>query len=273
MRATCCHTRLGPTRRKRDTGSKRTGSIRTEAPSENRHAGLSQVIVDLRHSDGLTIRPIRSLAGLEALSELAEGTVEISEAQIDLRGLSGNPEIRQRLTQILSDRLGEAQGFNLAVRYEEKLNPAYGLPTPEECVERLNPLLSLNKITFAPSSADIAGDGQATLDQMAELMKPCSDVPMEIGGHTDSQGRESMNLELSQARADAVLNGLMERRVLTSQIVSKGYGEAEPIADNGTEAGREANRRITFTLLPGAEETGEGAEGSGSAPEGESADE
>ncbi len=71
---------------------------------------------------------------------------------------------------------------------------------------------------------------------------------MEIAGHTDSQGREEMNLALSRSRADAVLAALMARRVLTSSLTAKGYGEAEPIADNATEEGREANRRIEFRL-------------------------
>ena len=58
-----------------------------------------------------------------------------------------------------------------------------------------------------------------------------------------------MNQQLSQARADAVLNAIMSRRVLTSNLSAKGYGESQPIADNGTEGGREANRRIEFKLL------------------------
>ena len=78
---------------------------------------------------------------------------------------------------------------------------------------------------------------------------------MEIGGHTDSQGRETMNLNLSQQRADAVLNGLLARGVLTSNLTAKGYGETVPIADNGTEEGREENRRIEFVLV---KETSEG---------------
>ena len=69
---------------------------------------------------------------------------------------------------------------------------------------------------------------------------------MEIAGYTDSQGREEMNLSLSQERADAVLTALMSRRILTSGITARGFGEADPIADNDTEEGREANRRIEF---------------------------
>ena len=95
------------------------------------------------------------------------------------------------------------------------------------------------------------------MDQIAEVLKTCGDLPLEIQGHTDSQGREEMNLSLSQSRAESVLNELRARRVLTATFVAKGYGETEPIADNGTEEGREANRRIEFHLIrpaPGAPE-------------------
>jgi OOP family OmpA-OmpF porin len=68
-----------------------------------------------------------------------------------------------------------------------------------------------------------------------------------------------MNLNLSQARADSVLNGLLARRVLTSNLTAVGYGETRPIADNETEEGREANRRIEFTLVLPEEEQPESA--------------
>ena len=58
-----------------------------------------------------------------------------------------------------------------------------------------------------------------------------------------------MNQQLSQARAQAVLNGLRARRVLTSSFTAVGYGETNPIADNKTEDGREENRRIEFKLI------------------------
>ena len=77
----------------------------------------------------------------------------------------------------------------------------------------------------------------------------CLEAPIEIGGHTDSQGREEMNLNLSKARAEAVLTALRGARVKLKSLTAEGYGETQPIADNSTEEGREANRRIEFRLL------------------------
>ncbi|MGR3492364.1 MAG: OmpA family protein, partial [Shimia sp.] len=96
----------------------------------------------------------------------------------------------------------------------------------------------------------------------AEVLRECADPAIEVAGHTDSQGREEMNLELSQARAEAVVTALREERILAEGLQARGYGEARPIADNDTAEGREANRRIEFTLIAEAdlEDVGESAD-------------
>ena len=112
----------------------------------------------------------------------------------------------------------------------------------------MNAVIARTKITFTPASAEIASSARPVLDELASILATCPGMQMEIGGYTDSQGSESGNLALSQARAEAVLLGLQGRRVDVSGMTATGYGEAQPIADNGTEAGREANRRIEFVL-------------------------
>ena len=91
------------------------------------------------------------------------------------------------------------------------------------------------------------------LDEIADVLRDCDELSLEIAGHTDSQGREAMNLQLSQSRATAVLMELQRRKVLTTNYIAKGYGELNPIADNNTEEGRETNRRIEFKLSPNKE--------------------
>jgi OOP family OmpA-OmpF porin len=198
--------------------------------------------------------PVRVLAALEALDELASGSVLVQPDLVRISGQTGNPGANAEIARLLAEKLGEGQKFEIEVTYVEKLDPVASLPTPEECVARVNGILAHRKITFAPGSTDIEGDALDTLDQLAEALKDCTEVKMEIGAHSDSQGREEMNLTLSQARANSVLNGLLARRVLTSNLTAVGYGEGRPIADNGTEEGREANRRIEFTLIMPEEE-------------------
>ena len=137
------------------------------------------------------------------------------------------------------------------MNYVEELDPVIAAQalTPQECVGRINSLLEENDVSFPSGAVESDAAGLDTVDLIAEILFECPEVEMEIGGHTDSQGREEMNQLLSQARADAVRNALIERRVLTRNLSSTGYGEMQPIADNDTAEGREANRRIRFSLV------------------------
>ncbi|MCX7288349.1 MAG: OmpA family protein, partial [Rhodobacterales bacterium] len=101
---------------------------------------------------------------------------------------------------------------------------------------------------FTPASAEIATAARPVLDELAGILVACPPMQLEIGGYTDAQGSEGGNQALSQARAEAVLLALQGRRVDISGMTAVGYGEARPIAENDTEEGREANRRIEFVL-------------------------
>ena len=194
---------------------------------------------------------VRAMAGLEALSQLSDGTMTLEPETLILTGRTGDPDASSDLTRRLASELGQAATFQLDVRYVEALDPVASQPTPEECVARIQAIQADTKIVFDPGSVAISDTAGEILDQIAAILPDCRHVRMEISGHTDSQGREEMNLNLSQSRADAVLNGLLARNVLVSNLVAQGYGESQPIASNETEAGREQNRRIEFRLLSG----------------------
>jgi len=215
--------------------------------------------------------PIRVLTGLEALRYLSNGVVRVTPESLQISGNTGEEGAGGQISGFLSDKLGKGAQFDIDVTYRERLDPVAAKPTPEECVARIAEAQEGNKITFNPGSDTIGADGAEIMDEIADILKECGPIRMEISGHTDSQGREVMNQRLSEARARSVLNALRARRVLTSSFVAKGYGESEPIGDNETEEGREANRRIEFRLIrPEAEaeaESGEAGEGPGEAEE------
>lgn len=192
---------------------------------------------------------VRVLAGLDALAQLANGAVTVRPDMLRVRGETGNPDASTKIAGLLSDKLGGASEVSIEVVYREALDPEAALPTPEECVAMIHAMMEGRKINFEPGSATLDSEARLILDDIAEILRECGPMPLEIAGHTDSQGRESMNLELSQQRAEAVLAELRNRRVLTSSFVAQGYGESRPVADNGTEEGREANRRIEFSLI------------------------
>lgn len=193
--------------------------------------------------------PVRVLAGVESLALLHHGNLVVRADLVEIGGVTGKPDGRARISQILSDKLGQGKNFRINVSYDEKFDPLAALPTPQECADDLNKIMALQKITFSPGSAEIDDTARSVIDALAEVLGSCPPLEMEIAGHTDSQGSEGGNRALSQARAEAVLTALQGRRLRVEAFVPKGYGEDNPIADNKTEAGREANRRIEFILL------------------------
>jgi len=192
---------------------------------------------------------LRLLTALESLSYLSNGAVTVTPDMLKVTGNTGKRGTKARIAGFLSEKLGERAQFSIDVAYQEALDPVASVPTPEECEMRIAEIQLENKINFEPGSSQIDESGSAIMDEIADILRECGEVRLEIGGHTDSQGREVMNQQLSQARAQAVLNELRQRRVLTASITAKGYGESEPIADNDSEEGREANRRIEFRLI------------------------
>ena len=208
------------------------------------------ITMGTRIREGLPVGwSVRVLAGIEALSELSNGAVIVEANRVQVRGNTGNPDASAAVSRLLIDKLGQTADFDINITYIEELDPVASLPTPEECLDQINAAKSGRRITFDPGSADLTADTQPVIDDIAEILRECGDLPIRVSGFTDSQGREIMNQELSQARADAVLTALRARRVLVGTFESIGFGEENPIADNDTEEGRELNRRIEFSLI------------------------
>jgi outer membrane protein OmpA-like peptidoglycan-associated protein len=110
-------------------------------------------------------------------------------------------------------------------------------------------IVILDKIYFEKDKARILPKSFNLLDQVALLLKAHSDLKIRIEGHTDSQGKAEHNNKLSQDRADSVLLYLAKKGVDAGRLVSAGYGSAQPIADNKSAKGREANRRVEFHIM------------------------
>ena len=213
--------------------------------------GQRNITMGTRKSEGLPSGwSVRVLAGIEALSELSNGVVVVEPATFSVRGNTGNPDANAEITRLLIEKLGQTANFDIDVTYVEELDPIASLPTPEECLERIGTVTAETKILFDPGSAQLTAATQPVVDAIAEILRECGDLPIRVSGFTDSQGREEMNQQLSQDRADAVLTALRARRVPTGTFESIGFGEENPIADNETEEGREANHRIEFSLIP-----------------------
>ncbi len=212
--------------------------------------GQRGITMGTRVADGLPAGwSVRVLAGIEALSELSNGAVIVEADKVQIRGNTGNEDASAAISRLMIEKLGQTADYELDVTYVKELDPIAGLPTPEECIAKITAATDGRKITFDPGSADLTADTQPVVDDIANILKACGDLRIRVSGFTDSQGREVMNQQLSQDRADAVLTALRARRVPVSTFEAIGFGEENPIADNDTEEGREANRRIEFSLI------------------------
>jgi outer membrane protein OmpA-like peptidoglycan-associated protein len=111
--------------------------------------------------------------------------------------------------------------------------------------------IELKETVFFDSGKDtIQKRSFSLLDQVALVMKAHPEVKkVRIEGHTDSDGADDKNLDLSKRRAKAVLTALVTRGVEAARLDSEGYGETKPIADNKTKAGKAENRRVELAIV------------------------
>jgi outer membrane protein OmpA-like peptidoglycan-associated protein len=107
----------------------------------------------------------------------------------------------------------------------------------------------LKGVNFANNADDLSGEAMAVLDEAVETLKRYPGIKVEIAGHTDSNNSDEYNMDLSERRAKAVRDYFMSRVIPADTLTAKGYGESQPIADNSTEEGRAANRRVELRLL------------------------
>jgi OOP family OmpA-OmpF porin len=107
----------------------------------------------------------------------------------------------------------------------------------------------LQNVRFELNSDKISSEYTATLDQIADSLKARPDIKsIEVIGHTDSTGEASYNQTLSERRAQAVADYLIEQGVMAALFATKGMGESSPVADNATADGRAQNRRVELKL-------------------------
>lgn len=110
-------------------------------------------------------------------------------------------------------------------------------------------ILELRNIFFDFDKSELLPESKDELDMLVNLLYDFPHMEVEISGHTDNIGGENYNQKLSEARAKAVVEYLVENKTSSSRLSYKGYGFSKPIASNETEEGRQKNRRVEFKVL------------------------
>jgi len=108
-----------------------------------------------------------------------------------------------------------------------------------------------DKVFFDTARATIKAESHSLLDEAAAVLKAHPEVKkVVIEGHTDNRGGAAKNQTLSEGRARAVKAYLVGKGVEAGRLDAKGFGETRPVADNATDKGRDANRRVEFMIAP-----------------------
>ena len=104
-------------------------------------------------------------------------------------------------------------------------------------------------ILFDTGKASFQKQTFAVLQAMVAILKEYPSAKFHLEGHTDSDGKDTFNLQLSKERAAAVRTFLIENGIGADRLTSEGYGETKPVASNKTKAGKAQNRRVEVKLV------------------------
>ncbi len=110
---------------------------------------------------------------------------------------------------------------------------------------------ALMPVHFDTAKATIRPDSEELLTNAAQVLKENPTLRVYVDGHTDSQGGKAMNLALSKRRAAAVRAWLIKQGIEANRLVARGFGLQNPVGDNGTPEGRQANRRVELVTITG----------------------
>jgi outer membrane protein OmpA-like peptidoglycan-associated protein len=107
----------------------------------------------------------------------------------------------------------------------------------------------LNNILFESGKSILTSGSYAELDRLLNIMQENTEMKIEISGHTDKTGSELINYKLSEDRAKAVVEYLVQKGVDKTRMEYKGFGSLQPVTENTTPQGRAKNRRVEFKIL------------------------
>ena len=119
----------------------------------------------------------------------------------------------------------------------------------DECVNRFEVISRTGAIYFRPGNARLDGASKPLLDAVVDVVSKCPDLKVEVSGHTDSDGADSYNQQLSERRAESVMKAVVAAGIPAEQLTAAGYGETKPVASNDNWKDKALNRRIEFAVV------------------------
>jgi outer membrane protein OmpA-like peptidoglycan-associated protein len=228
----------------RENGFGNIDIYRFELPEQSRPATVSYV-----HGKVYDKNTLLPLAAAIDLIDMQKNTVIVSSASDPITGefVMSLPVDKDYAANIsCKGYLFYSTNFNVSKGNDSK-NPVK-LDVPMQPVE-IGEKVVLHNIFFESDKFELLPYSKAELERLIAFLKKNTTIRIEIGGHTDSDGSETHNNQLSQNRAKAVYDYLISNGVEAERLTFKGYGESVPVEGNDTEEGRAKNRRTEFKVI------------------------
>lgn len=205
-------------------------------------------------------RKIIALAAVMALTQLlgcagwnrtiAGGAIGAGVGGV-IGGVIGKQSGNTAVGAIIGAAVGGTAGASIG-RYMDKQAEEIKRDIRGARVERVGEGLKItfnSGILFDVGSSQLKSAAQTNITELARILNKYKDTDILIEGHTDSTGSEKMNMALSEERASSVARQLKAQAVVGRRLTTNGYGEMQPIADNGTTSGRASNRRVEVAVF------------------------
>jgi OmpA-OmpF porin, OOP family len=215
--------------------------------------------------------PGRVIAGIDALGQIKEGDLVVTDGGLAIDGSGINEDDPEKIAALIGDRV---ENPTIAVRFDAEAAAAAEralvrarMSRPEICADEIDAILDSGSISFRAGSAEIEPASMGIIAAIADVLRSCPGARFEVAGHTDSQGEEALNERLSTGRADAVRAALEAQDIPLITFRTRGYGSQHPVASNATPDGRKSNRRIELLLFENAPAPEAGSETASADPD------
>lgn len=192
--------------------------------------------------------------GEEQMSKTTKGALIGAAAGAAVGLVSGDDSLERRQRALLGAGIGALAGGSVGYymdRQEAELRAE--LAGTGVSVTRMGDNITLNmpgNVTFATDSSDLNPAFFSVLKSVSKVAREYEQTIIEVAGHTDNTGADAYNQQLSERRAATVSEYLQTRSISAQRMITIGMGESMPVADNMSDHGRQANRRVEITLVP-----------------------
>lgn len=197
---------------------------------------------DLKHIPDTLQRQAGSVA---SLADAGNINIDVDGRDLSMSGTLSPGVDRDALVS----RISAINGVRVVVDDMTEFDPQEQARLQELDFKQAINNIDFSQVAFERGSASLTATSQTALLQLVQILRLNPQFRIRVAGHTDNTGRAEVNLRISRERAGSVADFLIDNGINAQQIIAQGYGATRPIADNSTDAGRAANRRIEINYV------------------------